>query len=124
MTNENPAQSGMPFSGNRLSASDCHHRRPGKADQSRRKSPARACASLIVRYAQDTAAYDAAGRARVFRACRIIHLSHDRENIFNPSLRVIGIACGDHPMYQQMCVMTLAAAYEESSVEGGRKPPR
>lgn len=47
-----------------------------------------------------------------------------RENIFNPYLRVIGIACGDHPIYQQMCVMTLTVAYEESSVEGGRKPPR
>lgn len=41
-----------------------------------------------------------------------------RENIFNPYLRVVGIACGDHPLYQRMCVMTMAAAYEEPHGSG------
>ena len=34
-----------------------------------------------------------------------------RKNIFNPSFRVAGAACGPHPDYRQMCVMDFATGF-------------
>ena len=34
-----------------------------------------------------------------------------RKNIFNPSFRVAGAACGPHPVYRNMCVMEFAAGF-------------
>jgi uncharacterized protein YkwD len=36
-----------------------------------------------------------------------------RQNIFNPNFRVAGVACGPHPIYQTVCVITFAAGYRE-----------
>ena len=36
-----------------------------------------------------------------------------RRNIFDPRLRVIGVACGPHEVYGSMCVMDYAGEYTE-----------
>jgi hypothetical protein len=38
-----------------------------------------------------------------------------RANIFNPDYRFVGIACGPHHHFGQMCVMDFAGGYEEST---------
>lgn len=35
------------------------------------------------------------------------HRGH-RQNILNPNFRVVGVACGPHPVYQTVCVMIFA----------------
>ncbi len=37
-----------------------------------------------------------------------------RENILNRNFRVVGVACGPHPVYHTMCVMIFAAGYREA----------
>lgn len=41
-----------------------------------------------------------------------------RENIFDPYSRIVGVACGPHPVYRVMCVTTFAAGYVEGTSEG------
>jgi uncharacterized protein YkwD len=36
-----------------------------------------------------------------------------RKSIFNSDFRVIGVACGEHPNYKTICVITLAGGYIE-----------
>jgi uncharacterized protein YkwD len=36
-----------------------------------------------------------------------------RMNLFNPELRVVGVACGEHGEYRTMCVIAYAVAYTE-----------
>ena len=38
-----------------------------------------------------------------------------RKNIFHSDFRVIGVACGPHPAYRTVCVMTLAGGYKKKS---------
>ena len=38
-----------------------------------------------------------------------------RKNIFNPSFKVAGAACGPHPSFRNMCVMDFAAGFRDSA---------
>lgn len=40
------------------------------------------------------------------------HRGH-RQNIMNLNFRVVGVACGPHPVYQTMCVLIFAGGYRE-----------
>jgi uncharacterized protein YkwD len=43
-----------------------------------------------------------------------------RRNIFNPNLRVMGGACGEHARYRMMCVMDYAGGFVPSVPKGKR----
>jgi uncharacterized protein YkwD len=36
-----------------------------------------------------------------------------RRNILNPEFRMVGVACGNHPAYRTICVITFAGGYRE-----------
>lgn len=38
-----------------------------------------------------------------------------RTNIMNPSFKVVGVSCGNHPEYGKMCVMDFAGGFKNSS---------
>jgi hypothetical protein len=38
-----------------------------------------------------------------------------RTNLMNSEFTVIGVACGTHPTYRHMCVLTFAGAYKENA---------
>ena len=38
-----------------------------------------------------------------------------RKNIFNPSFKVAGAACGPHPTFRNMCVMEFAAGFRDGT---------
>jgi uncharacterized protein YkwD len=46
-----------------------------------------------------------------------------RKNIFKPDFHVVGVACGPHPIYRLMCVVTFAAEFHEQNGRGAA-PPR
>jgi uncharacterized protein YkwD len=46
-----------------------------------------------------------------------------RKNIFKPEFHVVGVACGSHPTYRMMCVVTFAAEFHEQNGRGAT-PPR
>jgi uncharacterized protein YkwD len=51
-----------------------------------------------------------------------------RANIFHPKFKTVGIACGDHKVYRQMCVMDFAGGFKDkksdSPVRGRTLSPR
>jgi len=38
-----------------------------------------------------------------------------RTNLMNPGFTVVGVACGSHPIYRHMCVLTFGGAYKEKT---------
>ncbi len=44
-----------------------------------------------------------------------VHDRGHRANIFNPDYRVVGIACGPHDRFRNLCVLDFAVGYSEKS---------